>query len=137
MPCTCNVFTSTAGIKSLFSLEKTTASLLQQYISTQEQTLQALRELASQLESTDIPPSDTLMRPSDSFGVINRLVSSLDKINKSIHSQVRWPFRAPGGLAGLLRWLCQAGQSTACAHAFRKLTPHVAGCCRSALACWS
>lgn len=64
--------------------------MLEQYIAAQEKALAGLRNLASFLHSVPVPESDVALRPNDGFGVIRRLVASLDLINTSINSKVGW-----------------------------------------------
>ena len=69
-----DLFTSSANIFRLFSVEKDVAGLLRTYIADHEQRLVELKQLADKLEATPLPLADTDLDPSESFAVLKRLV---------------------------------------------------------------
>eukprot|EP00730_Choanoeca_flexa_P013760 TRINITY_DN5672_c0_g1_i1.p1 TRINITY_DN5672_c0_g1~~TRINITY_DN5672_c0_g1_i1.p1 ORF type:complete len:499 (+),score=127.73 TRINITY_DN5672_c0_g1_i1:159-1655(+) len=75
-----DLFTSSANIFQLFSVEKDVARNLRAFIAEHEQRLNELRQLAARLEATPMPAADTQLRPSESFGILKRLADTLNEV---------------------------------------------------------
>ncbi|EGD81623.1 p4ha2 protein [Salpingoeca rosetta] len=84
-----SLFTSSANIHSLFSVEKDMAQLLKRYIQDQEHRLQQLKGLVDVIERTPVPPTDNDLEPQDSFGLLHRMVEGMQHVQELFENDVQ------------------------------------------------
>lgn len=72
-----SLFTSSANIHSLFSVERDTAHILREFVQQQEHRLARVKDFIELIEKVNIPPSDEELVPQESFGLLHRLVCNM------------------------------------------------------------